>query len=129
MDTNVAVALLLESTSTAAARNLFERDPAWCSEAFLLVEFSNVMATYVRQRLLSRDQGLALLEDAQRVFEGRLFEASHLDSLRMAGSLGVSAYDARFLVAAETLGTKLVTEDRRLRRAAAGVTLSLAETA
>ena len=78
------------------ARRLFERGPARHSETFLLVEFSNVMATCVRQRPLSEHQGLALLEDAERVFEGRLFAASHLVRLRMAGSRGVSAQDARF---------------------------------
>ena len=46
-------------------------------------------------------------------------------SLRTSASLGVSAYDARFLAAARALGVKLVTEDARLRRAAPELTQSL----
>jgi len=34
--------------------------------------------------------------------------------------LGVSIYDARFLVVAQMLSARLVTEDAKLRRAAAG---------
>ncbi len=37
----------------------------------------------------------------------------------------VSAYDARFLVVAQTFGGRLVTEDTKLRRAAPGLTQSL----
>jgi predicted nucleic acid-binding protein len=39
----------------------------------------------------------------------------------------VSAYDARFLAVADTLGTKLVTEDAKLRAAAPDLTRSLAQ--
>jgi predicted nucleic acid-binding protein len=38
----------------------------------------------------------------------------------------VSAYDVRFIAAAQILGTKLVTEDAKLRAAAPALTLSLA---
>jgi predicted nucleic acid-binding protein len=39
----------------------------------------------------------------------------------------VTAYDARFLALAHRLGTRLVTEDAKLRSAAPALTLSLAE--
>ena len=47
--------------------------------------------------------------------------------MRTALAHGVSAYDARFLVAARELGVKLVTEDEKLRRAAPELTQSLEE--
>jgi predicted nucleic acid-binding protein len=47
--------------------------------------------------------------------------------LRVAEEFAVSAYDARFLGAAQTLGAKLVTEDARLRAAAPMLTVSLAD--
>jgi predicted nucleic acid-binding protein len=37
----------------------------------------------------------------------------------------ISAHDARFLVVAQSLGALLVTEDRKLRRAAPALTQSL----
>jgi predicted nucleic acid-binding protein len=39
----------------------------------------------------------------------------------------VSAYDARFLSLADQLGSRLITEDARLRAAAPALTQSLAE--
>jgi predicted nucleic acid-binding protein len=46
--------------------------------------------------------------------------------LRLAEEFAVSAFDARFLGAAQTLGARLVTEDARLRAAAPALTISLA---
>ncbi len=54
VDTNVLAYLLIEGDHTRAAQALYERDPEWRSEAFILVEFSNVLATYVRTRALAR---------------------------------------------------------------------------
>jgi predicted nucleic acid-binding protein len=51
----------------------------------------------------------------------------HLQVLRIARQFSVPAYDAHFLAAAEGLGEKLITEDRKLRAAAPALTRSLAE--
>ena len=53
--------------------------------------------------------------------------APNEQAMRTALAHGVSAYDARFLVAARELGVKLVTEDEKLRRAAPELTQSLEE--
>ena len=47
--------------------------------------------------------------------------------LVIAARHGVSVYDARFLALADQLGTRLVTEDAKLRAAAPALTQSLAE--
>ena len=54
-------------------------------------------------------------------------ELSHVQALHTAASFGVSAYDARFLAAAQAAGTRLVTQDSRLRKAAPALTQSIAE--
>jgi len=43
----------------------------------------------------------------------------------MATDLRISAYDGRFIAAAKQMGSKLVTEDAKLRAAAPAWTLSL----
>ena len=48
-------------------------------------------------------------------------------ALELAAEFGVSACDARFLGAARGLGTKLITEDGKLRRAAPALTQSLSQ--
>lgn len=126
VDTNIVTYLLIEGDRTRQAQALFAKDSDWRSEAFLLVEFSNVLATYRRVQALSGQQAETLLaEAARRVRE--LLNVPNLRALRCAERYAVSAYDARFLAAADTLGAKLVTEDAKLRAAAPGLTHSLAQ--
>ena len=85
------------------------------------------MATYVRTRLASEPEALARLDEAETFLSPGLILVSHRQALIIAMTYKVSAYDARFLVAARELGAKLVTEDAKLRRAAPELTQSLEE--
>jgi len=126
VDTNVLVYLLIDGDHTANARQLYRLDAEWASEAFLLVEFSNVLATYERLGELAAGKADRLLAEA----EARVSQAVNLPAsvaLRFARGYSVSAYDARFLAAAETLRARLVTEDTKLRAAAPALTQSIAD--
>ncbi len=126
IDTNVMAFLLIEGDRTKEAQSLFARDADWRSEAFLMIEFSNVLATYQRTGALSRSRAESLLAEAQRRIRG-LVNVPHARALQAAERFAVSAYDARFLAAAQSLGGRLVTEDVKLRAAAPALTRSLAE--
>ena len=126
VDTNILAYLLISGDRTREARRLYEHDPEWRSEAFLLIEFSNLLATYVRLDRLSHAKSEKVLEEAESRIHG-LVRLPHLKVLGVAHRFKVSAYDARFLAAAESLNTKLVTEDAKLRAAAPGRTQFLAE--
>ena len=126
VDTNVLAYLLVEGDRTKEAQALFARDSDWRSEAFLLVEFSNVLATYRRMGALSGQQTESLLAEAARRMR-ELLNVPNLQALRCAERFAVSAYDARFLAVADTLGAKLVTEDTKLRAAAPALTRSIAQ--
>ena len=126
IDTNILAYLLIEGDRTSDAHELYARDAEWKSEAFILIEFSNILATYLRADALSRAQAHALLSEAEKRMRG-LVSLPHERALRIAEQFEVSAYDARFLGAAQTLGARLVTEDARLRTAAPALTISLAD--
>jgi len=126
VDTNVLAYLLIEGDRTAAAQALYARDADWRSESFLLVEFSNMLATYVRNGRLDAEAETALLAAADRTLTGTV-SLPHPRALEVALELGVSAYDARFLAVARGLGVKLVTEDAKLRAAAPALTQSLTD--
>ena len=126
VDTNVLTYLLIAGDHTREAQALFARDPDWRSEAFVLVEFSNILVTYHRTGDLSRNQVERLLNEAETRLH-RLVNLPHVAALRTALQFAVSAYDARFLATAENLGATLVTEDAKLRAAAPALTQSLAE--
>lgn len=126
VDTNIVAYLLIEGDRTRDAQALYALDPEWRSEAFLLIEFSNILATYERSKDLARSQAEALLATAESRLRG-LIALPHRVALEHARRFGVSAYDARFLAVAEKLRSPLVTEDARLRAAAPSLTRSLAE--
>jgi predicted nucleic acid-binding protein len=127
VDTNILAFMMLEGPHTAAARTLQDSDDDWRSESYALIEFTNVLATTMRVRGLSLAKAQATYSVIRDLIEPGLIVVDHTDSLTLAGKYSISAYDARFLVAARELGVKLTTEDARLRKAAPALTQSLAE--
>jgi predicted nucleic acid-binding protein len=128
VDTNILAYLLIDGDRTAAAQTLYERDPNWRSEAFLMVEFSNILATYVRVGAMTHKQGTGLLTRARALMPA-LESVQHGQGLDTATEYGISAYDARFIALAKQLRVKLVTEDTKLRAAVPAWTISLADAA
>ena len=124
VDTNIITYLMIRGDRTAAAQQLYERDSDWCSEAFVMVEFSNVIATYVRTRALSQAQGTKLLAESQAHLS-TLHSVVNTQALESAMQFGISAYDARFISLAKQLKMKLITEDVKLRVAVPALTMSL----
>ena len=124
VDTNIITYLMIRGNRTAAAQQLYERDSDWCSEAFVMVEFSNVIATYVRTRALTQAQGTKLLAESQ-VHLSTLHSVVNTQALESAMQFGISAYDARFISLAKQLKMKLITEDDKLRVAVPALTMSL----
>ncbi len=126
-DTNVIFPLFVRGARTDAATKLYELDPIWLTEPFALIEFSNILSTYSRSGLVSREKALEYLELAQDFLVPNLISIPNSKALEMAIDYGVTAYDARFLAVAQRTGQLLVTEDTRLRRAAPKLTQSMDE--
>src|SRR3954468_6324800 len=107
VDTNVAAYLLIQGDQTAVARKLHGRDPDWRSEAFLLVEFTNVLASSIATKRMTFSLAQDLLAKASALLDGKLGRVPHRSVLASAVRYRVSAYDARFLALAGELGSRL----------------------
>ena len=127
VDTNVVAYLLIEGDYTEAAQELHIRDSDWRSEAFLLVEFTNVLVSSIARKRMTLSMAEDFLAKVVALFDGKLGRIPHASVLAIATRHRVSAYDARFLSLADQLGSRLITEDARLRAAAPALTQSLAE--
>ena len=127
VDTNVVAYLLIEGDHTEAAQELRARDSDWRSEAFLLVEFTNVLVSSIARKRMTLSMAEDFLAKVFSLFDGKLGRIPHASVLAIATRHRVSAYDARFLSLADQLGSRLITEDARLRAAAPALTQSLAE--
>jgi predicted nucleic acid-binding protein len=126
VDTNILAYLMIEGDRTSAAQELYARDPDWCSEVFVLVELSNILATCIRTKAMTREAGTRLLAEAQTLVPS-LTSVAHAQALENAMQFEISAYDARFIALARQTRAKLVTEDARLRSAVPDWTISLAK--
>ena len=127
VDTNVVAYLLIEGDHTETAQELHTRDSDWRSEAFLLVEFTNVLVSSIARKRMTLSMAEDFLAKISSLFDGKLGRIPHASVLAIATRHRVSAYDARFLSLADQLGSRLITEDARLRAAAPALTQSLAE--
>ncbi|MGH8134609.1 MAG: type II toxin-antitoxin system VapC family toxin, partial [Steroidobacteraceae bacterium] len=101
---------------TSAAQELYLRDSDWRSEGFALVEFSNILATYVRTQALTPAQGTRPLAEAEKLIPS-LTTVPQAPVLETAIEFAISAYDSRFITLARQMRVKLVTEDAKLRLA------------
>lgn len=127
VDSNVLAYLLIQGPRTADARSLLDRDADWHADEFALVELTNILATAMRVGQLDLGRAVSALSEAQTVVDGALHGVAHTEVLALAERFRITAYDARHLGVALALGVPLVSEDRRLRKAAPALTRSLAE--
>jgi predicted nucleic acid-binding protein len=127
VDTNVIAPLYVRSARTDAVEELFARDAVWRTEPLALIELSNLLVTYERSRYITAATARDCLNRAAAFLQPQLFRVSHQAALEAALDYRVTAYDARFLALADQLGSRLITEDARLRAAAPALTQSLAE--
>ena len=127
VDTNIIASLYVRSARSDAVTELFARDAVWRTEPLALIELSNVLITYERARYITAATARDCLSRAAAFLQPQLFRVSHQAALDAALRYGTTAYDARFLALADQLGSRLITEDARLRAAAPALTQSLAE--
>lgn len=127
IDTNIIAPLYVRSARTDAVTKLFAQDQIWRTEPLALIELSNVLITYERARYITAATARDCLERAAAFLQPNLFRVSHQAALDAALRYGTTAYDARFLALADQLGSRLVTEDAKLRAAAPMLTRSLVE--
>ena len=127
VDTNIIAPFYIRGADTERVHQLHRSDDLWRTDPLALIEFSNILATYQRARYLTTSEARACLVKAERLLRPHYVYLTHETALNIAIRYGVSTYDARFLAVALHMNTKLVTEDKKLRAAAPGLTQSLAE--
>jgi predicted nucleic acid-binding protein len=114
VDTNVIGYLYLSSAHTAAAERTLLRDPAWAAPLLWRSELRNVLALYVRQRLLAAEDAFRILREAEELMAGSEYTVRSQAVLQLSIASGCSAYDCEFVILAQDLGVALVTADQRL---------------
>lgn len=126
-DVNLVAYLYLPGKLSDRAENILLKDPEWAVPRLWRSEFSNILATYMRQDLLSLDQALAIHGRAQVLVADGEYDVPAADVLRLAKASGCSAYDCEYVALAEHLDVKLVSADAKLRKAFRGRVVGISE--
>lgn len=65
VDSNILAYLYLPGEFTAAAETLLEREPEWAAPLLWRSEFRNILAGYVRRKMLSYEHACSLQAEAE----------------------------------------------------------------
>jgi predicted nucleic acid-binding protein len=117
VDVNIIAYLLIQGDKTVLAQTLFRQDPDWQVPALWQHEFLNILATYVRAGGGQLADVQWLWQVARQLFGPATHDVQMEQALHLATAHTVSAYDAQYVVLAQTLAIPLVSEDQRLQRA------------
>ena len=128
VDLKVLAYLYLPGEFTAAAEALLMQDSDWAAPILWRSEFRNILAGYMRRKAITFEQTNSLQREAESLLEGAEYEVESLAVFELVRASDCSAYDCEFAALAMKLDTKLITMDKKLRRAFPKLTRCLTET-
>ena len=120
VDSNVVAYLYLPSEHTPAAERLLERNPTWAAPILWRSEFRNILAGYLRRKMLTLESARALQSEAEQLLFGAEYEPQSALVLELVSQSDCSAYDCEFVALAMTLNVPFATADKQLLEAFPG---------
>jgi predicted nucleic acid-binding protein len=117
VDSNILAYLYLPCEFSAKAEGLLALDPEWVAPVLWRSEFRNILAGYMRRKVLTFEQANTLQAEAEALMNGQEFEVESRAVLELVRQSDCSAYDCEFIALAERLDTQLITMDKKLLKA------------
>lgn len=117
VDSNIVAYLYLPGDHTEQAEQLLARDPAWAAPLLWRSEFRNILAGYMRRKVLTFEAARDLQAEAESLLAGAEYEVDSRRVLELVRDSDCSAYDCEFVALGMMLGVKLVTLDAKLLKA------------
>jgi predicted nucleic acid-binding protein len=114
VDTNIIGYLYLTGDRSFQAEQAFRKDPHWAAPLLWRSEFRNVLALYIRQRLLTLADAYQIMNEAMGLLRDGEYEVASLRVLSLVASSSCSAYDCEFVALAQDLDVPLVTADQQI---------------
>ena len=124
-DTNIMAYLIIGGAQTPLAEAALQRDPLWAVPHLWRSEFRNILATHLRQGLMTLAKANELMGDAEALLSRGEHDVSSEEVLGLASASRCTAYDCEYVALAYRLGVPLVTTDAQLLRAFPGVAVAL----
>ena len=125
VDTNVIGYLFLSSKRTEQAEQALLKDDHWVAPLLWRSELCNVLATCTNQSLISLEDALVIISEAEQLMKDSEYEVASEKTIRLATQSGCSAYDCEFVALAMDLNAPLVTVDKKILAKFPEVTIPL----
>jgi predicted nucleic acid-binding protein len=114
VDSNMIGYLYLTSERSSQAEQVLHQDAQWAAPLLWRSEFRNVLALYIRKRLLDLDTAQAIMNEALNLMLGQEYEVVSSQVLSLVAQSSCSAYDCEFVALAQDLGVPLITVDKQV---------------
>jgi predicted nucleic acid-binding protein len=125
VDTSVIGYLFLDNEHSLLSERALLKDSKWAAPVLWRSELRNVLALYMRKKLLKLEHAQLIMDSALKLLRGREYEVSSYGVLRLASESNCSAYDCEFIATAKDLKAPLITVDKKLLREFPSIAMSL----
>jgi len=125
VNTQVIVYHFLPGQFTELTNELFLKDPQWLTSHLWRYEFRNVIAEYIRKKLVSSINAIRIAEEAELFFLNREISAQPAKVVELIERSKCTAYDLEFVAIAEEIGAPLITTDKEILKAFPKISYSI----
>jgi len=115
-DTNIISYLLLPTSFSSSVDSLYKIDSHWVAPTLWKSEFRNVLALYLRKKLITFEKAIQLQDSAELMMTDNEYNVTSSQVLSLVTKSTCSAYDCEFISLAQHLNSKLVTQDKKVLR-------------
>lgn len=122
-DTNLIAYMLIDGPFTDSANRVHLRDPRWIAPVIWHSELLNVLATSVREEIITIRKARDVLIHSPAFIED--YELSSLEVLDLSVESKFATFDCFYVFLARKLDLKLVTADKKLLRQFTDVAVSI----
>ncbi len=126
-DTNIISYLLLPTSHTDSVENIYKIDPDWSAPILWKSEFRNVMALYLRKKIITLEKAMQLQDTAESIIIRHEYDVSSPQVLALIDESNCSSYDCEFVALAHHFDTKLVTQDKKILKAFPATAISVSD--
>ena len=124
-DNSVLVYFWLPSDFAELAEAAKELDGVWAAPVLWRAEFRNVLAGYLRKKLLTEAEANTAYLNVQKDLGAHEFTVPTERIIKLVLASDCTAYDCEYVALAQDLGVPLVTTDKQVLRAFPKTAVSL----
>ncbi len=114
VDSNIICYLYIEGEFTSKCEKLLQKDNNWIAPLLWKSEFRNVLSFYYRKEILSQNDILQIIEEAESLMKQKEFDVNSQSVIDFVTQSNLSAYDCEFIALANEFDVPLVTTDQKI---------------